>query len=52
MKRIITNAPIIDYYCQLIRTSLQKDNKGREQELKEVQTEIDKFTKCQVYETR
>lgn len=35
-------APIIDYYCQLIKTSLQKDTKSQEQELKEILYNMDK----------
>ncbi|SHM69974.1 hypothetical protein [Chitinophaga sp. CF418] len=41
--QIAINAPIIDYYCQLISSSLKKDNQGKEQELKETQAEIDKL---------
>ena len=43
LSKIAVNAPIIDYYCQIIRTTLQTDNKSQEQELKEIQTDIDKF---------
>ncbi|WP_148230797.1 recombinase family protein [Chitinophaga pinensis] len=46
--QIAVNAPIIDYYCQLISNSLKKDNQGKEQELKETQAEIDKlYTRIQ-----
>lgn len=40
---IAVNAPIIDYYCQIIRTALQTDNKKQEQELRTIQTYIDKY---------
>ena len=43
LSKIAVNAPIIDYYCQIIRTILQTDNKSQDQELKGIQSDIDKF---------
>lgn len=43
LSKIAINAPIIDYYCQIIRTTLQTDNKRQEQEFKGIQTDIDKY---------
>lgn len=43
LSEIAINAPIIDYYCQLISNSLKNDKQGEEKELKEIQSEIDKL---------
>ncbi|PWV46204.1 recombinase family protein [Chitinophaga sp. S165] len=44
LSEIAINAPIIDYYCQLISNSLKNDKQGKEKELKEIQSEIDKLS--------
>jgi DNA invertase Pin-like site-specific DNA recombinase len=43
LSQIATNAPIIDYYCQLISKALKGTEQGKEKEQKEVQAVIDKL---------